>query len=88
MEKMIESFEKKDRLYVETRAFRELVDVIQDRHMPVITGLPGDGKTTMAYHLSLKYHKKDTNMLNFILLRAGKITWMEQAVKTKVESSL
>ena len=58
METMIESFEVKDRLYVETRAFQELIDVIEDRHMAVITGLPGDGKTTMAYHLSLKYHKE------------------------------
>ena len=54
----MESFEKKDRLYVETRAFQELVDIIEDRHMAVITGLPGDGKTTMAYHLSLKYYKE------------------------------
>ena len=54
----MESFEKKDRLYVETRAFRELVDIIEDRHMAVIFGFPGDGKTTMAYHLSLKYHKE------------------------------
>ena len=55
---MMESFEKKDRLFVETRAFQRLVEIVDDRHMAVITGLPGDGKTTMAYHLSLHYHRK------------------------------
>ena len=58
METMVKSYEGKDKMYVETRAFQELVHIIEDRHMAVIIGLPGDGKTTMAYHLSLKYYNK------------------------------
>ena len=43
---------------METKAFKELTEIIEDRHWVLITGKPGDGKTTMAAHLMLKYMKK------------------------------
>ena len=55
---MAETYKQKDHLYVETKAFQELTEIIEDRPWALITGKPGDGKTTMAAHLMLKYTKK------------------------------
>ena len=55
---MAETYKQKDHLYVETKAFKELKEIIEDRHWALIAGKPGDGKTTMAAHLMLKYTKK------------------------------
>ena len=55
---MADTYKQKDHLYVETKAFKELTEIIEDRHWALIAGKPGDGKTTMAAHLMLKYMKK------------------------------
>ena len=55
---VVETYKQKDHLYVETKAFTELTEIIEDRHWALIAGKPGDGKTTMAAHLMLKYMKK------------------------------
>ena len=55
---MAETYKQKDHLYVETKAFKELTEIIEDRPWALIAGKPGDGKTTMAAHLMLKYMKK------------------------------
>ena len=55
---VVESYKRKDHLFVETHAFREVEDIINDGHWALLTGKPGDGKSYMAAHLLLKYHKK------------------------------
>ena len=49
------SFKKKDELYVETKAFRELESIVDDMHWSTLLGKPGDGKSATAAHLLLKY---------------------------------
>ena len=58
MRTALDSYKEKDALYVETKSFLELTHIVDDRHWAVITGVPGDGKTAMAAHLSLKYAEK------------------------------
>ena len=55
---VVESFKRKDHLFVETKASKEVEDIIIDRHWALITGKPGDGKSSMAAHLMLKYQKQ------------------------------
>ena len=59
-------------------AFREVEDIINDRHWALITGKPGDGKSSMAAHLMLKYNEKGfepiilTNAQDWKLMLKGK----------------
>ena len=55
---VVESYKRKDHLFVETKAFTEVEDIINDRYWALITGKPGDGKSSMAAHLMLKYKEK------------------------------
>ena len=55
---VVQSFKRKDHLYVETKAFRELIEIVDDRHWALIAGKPGDGKTAMAAHLMLLHKEK------------------------------
>ena len=58
MEMIAYSYKKKDHLYVETKACKELESVINDEHWVTLLGKPGDGKSTTAAHLLLKYRDK------------------------------
>ena len=57
MKTALEVSRKKDSFFVETRAYKELAKKVKTNHWGVITGIPGDGKTSMAGHLSLKYNR-------------------------------
>ena len=52
------SYEKKDMLYVETKAYRELKAIVEDQYWATLLGKPGDGKSATATHLLLHYHKQ------------------------------
>ena len=54
----VENYKRKDHLFVETKPFRELLDILESGHWAFLTGKPGDGKTSMAAHLLLKYKEK------------------------------
>ena len=58
MDTFTDTFKKKDHLYVETTAFHESEDIIENFHRAVIAGRASDGKTSMAIHLMLKYTKR------------------------------
>ena len=58
METVADWYEKPDRLFVETRAFRECKEILDDRHWVTILGKPGDGKSMMAAHLVSQYRRK------------------------------
>ena len=58
MQTCLKSAKEKDSLYVETRAFDELLQIVGDRQWAIITGVPGDGKFAMAAHLSLWYNER------------------------------
>ena len=45
------SFEKKDEMYVETKAYRELKSIVEDQHWATLLGKAGDGKSARAAHL-------------------------------------
>ena len=53
-----DSYEKKDELFVETKAYKELQSVVEDRHWATLLGKPGDGKSTTATHLMLHYKRQ------------------------------
>ena len=52
------SYEKKDDLFVETKAYRELKTVVDDRHWATLLGKAGDGKSANATHLLLHYQRQ------------------------------
>ena len=52
------SYEKKDELFVETNAYRELKTVVEDQHWATLLGKAGDGKSTTATHLLLYYQRQ------------------------------
>ena len=58
METVADWYEKTDRLFVETHAFRECKEILDDRHWVTILGKPGDGKSMMAAHLMSQYRRK------------------------------
>ena len=58
MEELANWYKKRDHLYVETHAFRELQSTVEDMHWATVLGKPGDGKTFMAAHLMLKYRNR------------------------------
>lgn len=49
-----EKIEKHIQLYVETKAFKEALNIIRDNKIVLITGIPGIGKSTLANMLT--YH--------------------------------
>ena len=51
-------WKKKEKLFVKTNAFKEAVDILDDRNWVVIIGNPGDGKSTIAHKLLLDHKKK------------------------------
>ena len=57
MEGFANWYEKRDHLYVETHAFRELHNIVDETHWAALLGKPGDGKSCMAAHLMLIYRK-------------------------------
>ena len=52
------AFEKKDELYVETMAYKELKTIIEDRYWATLLGKAGDGKSATAAHLLLHYKRQ------------------------------
>ena len=58
METVADWYEKPDRLFVETRVFRECKKILDDRHWVTILGKPGDGKSMMAAHLMSQYRRE------------------------------
>ena len=52
------SYEKKDGLFVETKAYRELKTIVEDDYWATILGKPGDGISATGMHLLLHYRKK------------------------------
>ena len=58
MSVIADSYEKKDELFVETKAYMELKSVVEDRHWATLLGKPGDGKSTTATHLMLHYKRQ------------------------------
>lgn len=49
---------KHEQLHVDTRAFQEAIDILDDRYWLVIVGNPGDGKTWMGHELLFHYDKR------------------------------
>ena len=66
----------KDSLFVETKAYRELEEKVSSNHWGVVTGIPGDGKTSMAVHLSLRYNEKGYDHLELHFARDWK-DWVD-----------
>ena len=58
MSVIADSYEKKDQLFVETKAYMELKTVVEERHWATLLGKPGDGKSTTATHLLLHYKRQ------------------------------
>ena len=58
MQMIADSYQRKDHLYLETKAYKELECVLEDMHWATLLGKPGDGKSTTAAHLLLKYRDK------------------------------
>ena len=58
MQMIADSYKRKDHLYLETKAYKELESVLEDMHWATLLGKPGDGKSTTAAHLLLKYRDK------------------------------
>ena len=58
METIANWYEKKDRLFVETRACTELRNILDDMHWATLLGKPGDGKSSTAGHIMLEYRRK------------------------------
>ena len=58
MKTILEVAKEKDEFYVETKAYLELEKKVKNDHWGVVTGIPGDGKTSMASHLALKYNSE------------------------------
>ena len=76
MKTALESSKEKDSLFVETKAYQELEKKVKDTHWGVVTGIPGDGKTSMAVHLSLKYNKEGYDHLELHFARDWK-DWVD-----------
>ena len=53
-----DSYEKKDEVFVDTKAYMELKSVVEDRHWATLLGKPGDGKSITATHLLLHYKRQ------------------------------
>ena len=58
MSVIADSYEKKDELFVETKAYAELKSIVEDSHWATLLGKPGDGKSTTATHLMLHYKRQ------------------------------
>ena len=58
MQMEADSYKMKDHLYLETEAYKELESVLEVEHWATLLGKPGDGKSTTAAHLLLKYRDK------------------------------
>ena len=52
------AFEKKDELYVETKAYRELKTILEEEYWATLLGKAGDGKSATAAHLLLHYKRQ------------------------------
>ena len=55
VEAYMATLQRKDAQYVETKAYTELMEIVDDTHWGIILGSPGDGKTSMAVHLMFHY---------------------------------
>ena len=58
MEIVADWYEKPNKLYVETNAFRESKNILENQYWVTIIGKPGDGKSMMAAHLMSQYRHK------------------------------
>ena len=58
MESIANWHEKRGHLFVETNAYKELRNVLDDMHWVTLLGKPGDGKSSTAAHLMLEYRRK------------------------------
>lgn len=79
---VVQSYRKKDHLFVETNAYQEMGEILEDSQWALITGKPGDGKTAMAAHLLLKYIEKGFEPL--IVTNAQ--DWKEMVKGTDVDN--
>jgi ankyrin repeat protein len=55
-----------DRQYVETAAYQKAMRTLKDKHMVILTGHPGEGKTIMAARLALHVSQSPRNCLNLV----------------------
>ncbi|XP_060591245.1 uncharacterized protein LOC132746185 [Ruditapes philippinarum] len=55
-----------DLQYVETAAYQKAISILRDKHMVILTGHPGEGKTTMAARLALHVSQSPRNCLNLV----------------------
>ena len=76
MKTALDVSKKKDSLFVETKAYRELAKRVKTTHWGVVIGIPGDGKTSMADHLALKYNRKGYDYLELHFARDWK-DWVD-----------
>ena len=76
MKTALEGSMEKDSLFVETKAYLELERKVENNHWGVVTGIPGDGKTSMAVHMSLKYNRKGYDHLELHFARDWK-DWVD-----------
>ena len=58
MDALAKSYETNDCLYIETKAYRESKELLEDTNWVTVLGKPGDGKSAMAAHLMLQYRNK------------------------------
>jgi len=52
---------KADKYFVKTKSYNEAYRILSEKNLLVLTGLPGEGKTTMAAHLALEVGLKPEN---------------------------
>ena len=72
METVANWYENPDKFYVETHAFRQCKEILNDKHWVTILGYPGDGKSMMAAHLMSQYRNRGFNLSLFRQYRIGK----------------
>jgi ankyrin repeat protein len=55
-----------DLQYVETTAYQKAMSILRDKHMVILIGHPGEGKTTMAARLALNVSHSPRNCLKLV----------------------
>lgn len=56
---LAETIQHKAKYYVETKDYKNVVQMLRDNHVVIIAGEPGIGKTTLAQQVALRYILKD-----------------------------
>ncbi|XP_062573173.1 uncharacterized protein LOC134235100 [Saccostrea cucullata] len=65
---LLSIFKQEDKVFVETRAFQEAEEILENYFRVMLTGQPGDGKSAIAKHLIVKKYRQG---FRFVLLNGS-----------------